>query len=119
MTVDELKHTETIELPDTNYERVVRLGLWVLLIGFGGFIAWGIFAPLDEAVPAQGVVSVESKRKRIEHLNGGIVEKILVREGEHVAANQELLVLNETQARAAFHAAQTHWRIPPPAPAPP
>ena len=112
MTVGELKQTaEPIELPDTDYERVVRLGLWILLIGFGGFILWGLFAPLDEAVPASGVVSVESKRKRIEHLNGGIVEKILVREGEHVAANQELLVLNETQAKAAFNAAQTQWRI--------
>src|SRR5258706_6025078 len=111
MTIGGLNHTETIELPDTNYERVVRRGWWILLIGCAGFVVWEVFAPLDEAVHASGVVSVESKRKRIEHLSGGIVEKILVREGEHVAANQELLVLNETQAKAAFNAAQSQWRI--------
>src|SRR5438552_1607998 len=84
------------ELPDADYGRVARLGLWILVVGFGGFLAWAAFAPLDEGVPASAVVSVESKRKRIDHLNGGIVEKILVREGEQVAAGQELMVLNDT-----------------------
>jgi HlyD family type I secretion membrane fusion protein len=97
-------------LPDADYGRVVRLGLWILAVGFGGFLAWAALAPLDEAVPAPGVVSVESKRKRIDHFNGGIVERILVREGEQVRAGQELLVLNETQAKAALNAAQSQWR---------
>ncbi|MEK6245048.1 MAG: HlyD family type I secretion periplasmic adaptor subunit [Pseudomonadota bacterium] len=105
------KEIGPVPLPDADFERVIRSGLWLLAAGFGGFLAWGIFAPLDEGVPAPGVVSVESKRKRIEHLTGGIVEKILVREGQQVRAGQPLIELNETQAKAALNAAQSQWRI--------
>lgn len=98
-------------LPDANFGEAIRRGLWILGIGFGGFLAWAIFAPLDEGVPAPGVVSVESKRKRIDHLNGGIIEKILVREGQQVRKGDALIVLNETQAKAALNAVESQWRI--------
>ena len=98
-------------LPDADFDRVIRRGLWVLCAGFGGFLVWALLAPLDEGVPAPGVVSVETKRKRIDHLNGGIVEKILVREGERVKAGQPLIELNEVQAKAALNAAQSQWRV--------
>ncbi len=94
---------------DTDYQRVLRMGLWVLLLGLGGFLAWAIWAPLDEGIPAPGTLIVESSRKRIDHLNGGIVEQILVREGQRVRAGEELLVLNETQSRSALNATQTQW----------
>jgi protease secretion system membrane fusion protein len=96
---------------DTDYNRTLRRGALLLLVGFGGFLAWGTFAPLDEAVPAPAVVSVESKKKRIDHLTGGIVEKILVREGEQVAEGQELVILNEVQSKAALNALLSQWRI--------
>jgi protease secretion system membrane fusion protein len=96
---------------DTDYRRTVRWGIAILVIGVGGFAAWAALAPLDEAVPAAGVVSVESKRKRVEHLTGGIVEKILVREGEQVREGQELVLLNEVQSKAALNAALSQWRI--------
>ena len=99
------------EIPDADYGAMVRVGLLVLGIGFGGFVLWAIFAPLDEGVPSQGVVSVESKRKHIDHLTGGIVEKILVREGEKVHEGQDLIVLNEVQAGAALNAVESQWRI--------
>jgi len=105
------QETGTLRLPDADYGRVVRLGLWILAAGFGGFLLWGTLAPLDEGVPAHGVVSVESKRKRIDHLTGGIVQKILVREGEHVSAGQALIEFNETQAGAALNAARGQWHI--------
>jgi HlyD family type I secretion membrane fusion protein len=57
------------------------------------------------------VVSVESKRKRIDHLTGGIIEKILVREGQQVREGDPLIALNETQAKAALNAAESQWRI--------
>ena len=98
-------------MPDADYRRAVRIGILVLVLGFGGFLAWAALAPLDEAVPAHGVVSVESKRKRIDHLNGGIVEKILVREGEHVREGQELIVLNEIQAKAGLNSIRSQWRV--------
>lgn len=96
---------------DTDHGKASKRGLWILLVGFGGFLAWAALAPLDEGVPAPGVVSVESKRKRIDHLNGGIVERILVREGQQVREGEALIVLNETQAKAALNAIQSQWRI--------
>jgi HlyD family type I secretion membrane fusion protein len=102
---------DTVLVPDTNYGKVVRLGLLILALGFGGFLAWAVFAPLDEGVPAPGVVSVESKRKRIDHLTGGVVDKIFVREGQQVRKGDELLLLNEVQTKAALNAVEGQWRI--------
>ena len=102
----------TTDLPvqvDTDYGRVIRIGLWILAIGLGGFLLWAMLAPLDEAVPAPAVLSVESKRKKIEHLTGGIVEKILVREGQQVAEGQDLVLLNETQSKAALNATLSQY----------
>jgi len=99
------------EMPNADYVAVLRLGWWILLVGFGGFLAWAAFAPLDEGVPAPGVVSVESQRKRIDHLTGGLIDRILVREGQQVREGQELVVLDEAQARAALNGALGQWRI--------
>lgn len=85
------------------------MGLYILVFGFGGFLLWAILAPLDEGVPAQGTLVVDSKRKRIDHLVGGTIEKILVREGQAVKEGDELVVLDETQARAALNATQSQW----------
>ena len=91
---------------DADYGRVLWRGLLFLLLGFGGFMAWAMLAPLDEAIPAEGTVAVESSRKRVDHLSGGLIEKILVREGQTVAAGEELLVLNATQSQSALNATQ-------------
>jgi len=99
------------EMPNADYVAVLRLGWWILLAGFGGFLAWAAFAPLDEGVPAPGVVSVESQRKRIDHLTGGLIDRILVREGQQVREGQELVVLDEAQAGAALNGALGQWRI--------
>lgn len=98
-----------LQLPDTNYHAVLRRGLWLLALGFGGFLAFALLAPLDEGVPAPGVVAVESNRKRIDHLNGGLVEQIMVREGQRVKEGDELVVLNEAQSRSALNATQSQW----------
>ena len=76
----------------------------VVVVGafLGGFGAWSAFAPLQSAAIAQGVVSVSGKRKTVQHLEGGIVADILVKEGGVVAAGQELVALDDTRARAAF-----------------
>ncbi|MDP1525427.1 MAG: HlyD family type I secretion periplasmic adaptor subunit [Rhodocyclaceae bacterium] len=95
--------------PNTDFAGAVRLGLWILFAGFGGFLLWALLAPLDEGIPAQGVVSVEGSRKRIDHPTGGIVEIIKVKEGQEVKAGDELLVLNETQTKSALNALLSQW----------
>lgn len=76
----------------------------MLLIGasIGGFSAWATMAPLAEAVVASGTIKVDSSRKQIQHLEGGIVKEILVRDGDHVARGDTLLRLDETRAAASL-----------------
>lgn len=97
--------------PNGDVAGAVRLGLWLLIVGFGGFLVWATLAPLDEGVPAQGMLAVDSKRKRIDHLTGGLVEKILVKEGQRVKAGEELLLLNEVQGKAALNATASQWHV--------
>ncbi|MCC2596151.1 HlyD family type I secretion periplasmic adaptor subunit [Pusillimonas sp. MFBS29] len=85
---------------DTNFTAPLRWGLAVLLIGFGGFAAWAALAPLDAGVPANATVQVFGNRKSVQHLEGGTVEEILVREGDKVKQDQVLIRLNDTRAVA-------------------
>lgn len=93
-------HDDAIEDVDLNSHAPLRWGLAVLLIGFGGFVYWSAFAPLDAGVPADATVHVAGNRKVIQHLEGGTVEEILVKEGDKVEAGQVLLRLNRTRALA-------------------
>ena len=88
---------------------VIRLGIWTLIVGFGAFLIWAAFAPLDEGVPVSAVVSIETKRKTIQHLSGGIVEKVVVREGQQVKAGDLLVELNEGSTRANFEAIRQNY----------
>jgi len=88
---------------------VIRLGIWTLIVGFGAFLLWAAFAPLDEGVPVPAVVSIETKRKTIQHLSGGIVEKVVVREGQQVKAGDLLVELNEGTTRANFEAIRQNY----------
>ncbi|WP_313074082.1 HlyD family type I secretion periplasmic adaptor subunit [Melaminivora sp.] len=80
--------------------RAGRIGLLALAIGFGGFLLWAAFAPLDEGVPGQGVVAIDTKRKAVQHLSGGIVKEVLVREGQQVREGDPLIRLDEAVVRA-------------------
>jgi len=73
-------------------------GCLVFVFGICGFVLWAIFVPLDSAVVAQGVVKVGSEKKQIQHLEGGIVKSLRVKEGDIVKQGQVLLTLDETFA---------------------
>ena len=88
---------------------IIRLGFWTLIVGFGAFLFWAGFAPLDEGVPVSATVSIETKRKTIQHLNGGIIEKVVVREGQQVKAGDLLVELNEGATRANFEAIRQNY----------
>ena len=96
---------------DDNFLRPLRVGLTVLLIGFGGFVLWGAFAPLDAGEPATGVVEVLGNRKTIAHLEGGTVDAILVSDGDRVQAGQVLLRLNPTRAQSDRDVASSQYII--------
>ncbi|KMK83157.1 HlyD family type I secretion membrane fusion protein [Pectobacterium brasiliense ICMP 19477] len=82
-------------------KRAVRLGWLLVLAGFGGFLLWALFAPLDKGVMVNGSVVISGNRKVVQHNQGGIVDKIQVKDGDRVEAGQILLTLNEVDARSA------------------
>lgn len=86
-----------------------RLGLWIIAIGLGGFLLWASFAPLAQGVSGSGTVVVAGERKTVQSLSGGSVEKILVREGDHVQVGQLLLQLNTVQAQSQLDVAIGQW----------
>lgn len=99
MTLIEEPATRGARLP-LDPRPFLLVGLAVIVLGLGGFATWAAVAPLHSAVIAPGVVAVYSKRKQIQHLEGGIVEAILVRDGDLVAPGDVLLRLDETRAQA-------------------
>ena len=95
--------------PPTDTGRAARIGLWALGLGLGGFLLWAGFAPLDEGVPSQGVVSIDTKRKVVQHLSGGIVREVFVHEGEIVKAGQPLMALDDATAKAAYETVRQRY----------
>ena len=87
----------------------IRLGIWILLVGFGGFLLWAGFAPLDEGVPSQGTVSIATKRKAVQHLRGGQIEKVFVREGQMVREGEVLMKLDTETAKARYDEVHQHY----------
>ncbi len=86
----------------TGVAPVLLAGTVIILLFFAAFGGWAAFAPLKSAAIAPGVVAVESNRKTIKHLEGGIVAEIHVREGDAVTTGQTLLRLDDTQARVTL-----------------
>lgn len=86
-----------------------RIGLWALGLGLGGFLLWATLAPLDEGVVAPGLVAIDTKRKPVQHLSGGIVREVLVREGQSVERDQVLVRLDEAVARANYEATRQRY----------
>lgn len=91
--------TDWGETAPPRYGPVFRTALILILslsVTLGG---WGSYARLDGAVITQGVVLAESRRKTVENLEGGILERLLVRPGDRVAAGQPVAQLATVQER--------------------
>jgi len=88
---------------------VAKTGLWVLGLGFGGFLLWAGLAPLDEGVPTQGMVTLDTKRKTVQHLSGGIVKEVLVHEGQQVKEGEPMLRLDGAVAKANYEAVRQRY----------
>lgn len=86
--------------PDDSARGSIVAGLAILIAFFGGLGVWAVTAPLNAAIVGEAVVKVAGNRKSVQHLDGGIVRELLVREGDRVAAGDVLMVLDVTQAQA-------------------
>jgi HlyD family secretion protein len=88
------------ETPEPSLRRIMLTSFAVIGLGFGGFLAWACLAKIDSAVPANGTIVVEGKRKTVSLADGGLLKTLYVKEGERVEAGQPLFRLDEVQAQA-------------------
>ncbi len=93
----------------TDVSRPIRFGLIVALLVFGAFGLWSVTAPIDGAARAFGVVGVKSYKKVVQHLEGGIVADINVRNGDRVSKGDPLLTLDDTQSLAQLGIARARF----------
>jgi HlyD family type I secretion membrane fusion protein len=102
-----------LPLAPTDFRKPVIIGLAVIGIALGGFTVWAATAPLDSAVVTQGTVTVESRRKVVQHREGGIVGEVLVKEGDTVKAGDVLARLSDAgaQTQMATIAAQLDGKV--------
>jgi epimerase transport system membrane fusion protein len=100
--IDSFKAEPKKDVPKikSDHRGYTRLGLLVLFITFGLFGGWAAKAPLDSAAVAPGEVIVTSNNRVVEHYEGGIVQDVLVKDGDQVEQGQVLLRLSPTQAQA-------------------
>lgn len=82
------------------------LGYLVILLFFGGFGSWASIAPLSSAALAPGIVSPDGSRKTVQHLEGGIIRHIHVREGDLVNEGDDLVTLESTRALSRYQELQ-------------
>ena len=83
-----------------DFHRYAMLGYASIALVFGGFGIWASFAPLDRAAVASGQVSVSGDHKVVQHLEGGIIQEILVKETQQVKEGDLLFRLQPIGAQA-------------------
>lgn len=80
--------------------RLVRTGCWIVIVAVLPIALWMGFAPLSMAVVAPAFVKVDLNRRPVQHLEGGTVREVLVRDGQHVNAGDPVLVLGDVRVDA-------------------
>ncbi|MEK0418830.1 MAG: hypothetical protein RI949_2836, partial [Pseudomonadota bacterium] len=92
--------------------RLRQLQRWASASLVGGlviFVVWAALAPLDEGVPSPASVAIDTKRKTIQHQQGGIIREVLVREGDQVKDDQVLIRLEDGAVRANMEATRQRY----------
>jgi HlyD family type I secretion membrane fusion protein len=91
---------EENQLLNTNPTKFIIAGLLVIFCFFGGLATWSVFFPFQGAVIAPGTVKVSGERKIVQHLEGGIIDEILVKEGDKVEKGDILIKLKSIKVES-------------------
>lgn len=110
-TVEETELLTQEPVVDTNDMPARMVGLFVVFMIFGVFGAWAATAPLDSAALAPGHVSVKGNRKTVQHLEGGIVKQLYVKDGDIVNTNDPLMRLDDTQSKAELQILKGQYAV--------
>ncbi|SHN42628.1 membrane fusion protein, protease secretion system [Duganella sacchari] len=106
---DVISHDVTPLTVNTDASAYARIGWIIVLVGVLGFIIWASFAPLNKGVPMPGTVTKEGNRKSVQHLTGGTVQEILVKDGDVVKAGQVLVRINSTAAKSQLETTRAQY----------
>lgn len=90
-------------------DRLIRTIIIILLCAGSTFVAWSYFSTLDAASIAQGTVVVESKRKAVQHLDGGIISDVFVKEGQHVDTGTPLIQISDVELLNRVRQTSLSW----------
>ncbi|MDZ4111375.1 MAG: HlyD family type I secretion periplasmic adaptor subunit [Brevundimonas sp.] len=90
---------DPVAVSDTPRRELIVGGVIILLF-FGLFLGWAAFAPLDAGAYGQGQIAVSGNRQAVQHREGGVVNSLLVKEGDTVERGQVLLTLSSGELRA-------------------
>lgn len=82
--------------------RYIVTGYLVTAIFLGSIFSWAALVPISSAAIAPGVVGKEGYRKTVQHLEGGIIHRLLIKDGDSVTAGQTLIELADVQSRADY-----------------
>jgi HlyD family secretion protein len=88
----------------------LRAGIAIVTFFLGGFLLWGLTVPIAGGAVAPGIISPDGNRRTIQHLEGGIIAELRVRDGDRVSAGQPLVLLESLQARTVFNALRNQYQ---------
>lgn len=89
------------EHTDEGFASIIRQGLAVLFLFFGVLGGWAVFGKISGAVVVPGTIIIDTERKTVQHLEGGIIDTIHVREGDRVRAGQPLITLRSVTVHSS------------------
>lgn len=94
-----------------NTRPIILIGYAIILVFVGVLGGWAAFAPLDKAVIAPGHVEVDTDRIEVQHLEGGIIKEVAVKEGDPVMRGDVLVTMEDVQARANLQVIDLRLRV--------
>ena len=85
---------------------MLRMGVWGSIMVVGLFLTWAYYAEIDQITRAQGQIIPSSRTQIIQAPDGGVIEKLLVREGAEVDRGELLVRFDQTKAEASYREAE-------------
>ena len=97
--------------PSDSIKHVALAGWIIIALFFGGIGSWAAIAPLNGAIVGNAIIKVDGNRKSVQHLDGGIVKDLRIKEGDKVNTGDVLIVLDETQAQAEYDVLSQQYMV--------
>lgn len=97
---------QAVQLEESGTSPLVRFTMLLASVACLAFVTWAAFTHVEEVAMAEGEIIPQGAVKTVQHLEGGLVEEVLVREGELVEPGQALLKLSPAQAEADLEQAR-------------